>query len=108
MTHASAEMRSSVSNPDFSKKLLTAGIVAMLLSVPLLTISTKDVFAVPDKFGIEQLYPTAEGGPTWFLNNEQPEADDNFEMTSANDVELEEEGSESFALDAETGTEKHG
>ncbi|MDQ3727080.1 MAG: PKD domain-containing protein [Thermoproteota archaeon] len=29
-------------------------------------------------------------------------------MTSANDIELEEEDSDSFALDAETGTDKHG
>jgi hypothetical protein len=94
---------------DFSNNLLLAGMVAMLLSVPLLTTFTQVVFADPDKFGIEQLYPTTDGGPVWFLNNEQPEADDNFLMTSANDIELEEEeDSDSFALDAETGTEKHG
>jgi hypothetical protein len=29
-------------------------------------------------------------------------------MTSANDIELEEEGSDVFELDAETGTQKHG
>ena len=101
-------MRSLIFPSDFSKKLLLAGTVAMLLSVPLLTTLTQVALAVPDKFGIEQLYPTTDGGPVWFLNNEQPEADDNFLMTSANDIELEEEDSDSFALDAETGTEKHG
>src|ERR687895_158146 len=101
-------MRSLLFPSDFSNRLLLAGMVVMLLSVPLLTTSTQIVFADPDKFGIEQLYPTTDGGPVWFLNNEQPEADDNFLMTSANDIELEEEDSDSFGLDAETGTEKHG
>src|ERR671916_345935 len=108
MSHGCAAMRSLLFPSDFSNRLLLAGMVVMLLSVPLLTTSTQIVFADPDKFGIEQLYPTTDGGPVWFLNNEQPEADDNFLMTSANDIELEEEGSDSFALDAETGTEKHG
>jgi hypothetical protein len=81
---------------------------AMLVSIPLLTAFTQNVFADPDKFGIEELYPTTDGGPVWFLNDEQPEADDNFLITSANNIELEEEDSDSFALDAETGTEKHG
>src|SRR5918994_1250422 len=101
-------MRSLIFPSDFTNKLVVAGTVAMLLSVPLLTTFTQVVFAAPDKFGIEQLYPTADGGPVWFLNNEQPEADDNFLLSSANDIELEEEDSDSFALDAETGTEKHG
>src|ERR671917_367321 len=108
MSHGCAAMRSLLFPSDFSNRLLLAGMVVMLLSVPLLTTFTQVVFADPDKFGIEQLYPTTDGGPVWFLNNEQPEADDNFLMTSANDIELEEEGSDSFALDAETGTEKHG
>jgi hypothetical protein len=101
-------MRSSVFPSDFSNKFLLAGLAAMLVSIPLLTAFTQDVFADPDKFGIEELYPTTDGGPVWFLNNEQPEADDNFLITSANNIELEEEDSDSFALDAETGTEKHG
>jgi hypothetical protein len=82
-------MRSLIFPSDFSNRLLLAGMVVMLLSVPLLTTFTQVVFADPDKFGIEQLYPTTDGGPVWFLNNEQPEADDNFLMTSANDIELE-------------------
>ena len=81
---------------------------SVLVSIPLLTAFTQDVFADPDKFGIEELYPTTDGGPVWFLNDEKPEADDNFLITSANNIELEEEDSDSFALDAETGTEKHG
>jgi hypothetical protein len=79
-----------------------------MLSVSALTMLTDEVFAAPDKFGIDQLYPTADDGPTWFLNNEEPEDDDNFLMTSAEDIELEEEDSDVFALDAETGTQRHG
>jgi hypothetical protein len=101
-------MRSILFNRDFTRKLLMAGIVSMLLSVSLLTISPKSALAVQDKFGIEQLYPTADGGPVWFLNNERPEADDDFKMTSANHIDLQEEGSDSFGLDAQTGTDKHG
>ncbi len=78
---------------ELPKKLLLAGMVAML-SVSSLTMMTKDELAAPDKFGIEQLYPTAGDGPVWFLNNEDPEDDDNFLMTSAEDIELEEEEEE--------------
>jgi hypothetical protein len=79
-----------------------------MLSVSALTMLTDEVFAAPDKFGIDQLYPTADDGPTWFLNNEEPEDDDNFLITSAEDIDLEEEDSDVFALDAETGTQRHG
>ncbi len=70
--------------------------------------------AAPDKFGIDQLYPNADGELAWFLNNEEPEEDENFLMTSQEDIELEEEEGEDgeedsgvFQLDAETGTQKH-
>src|ERR671916_3169465 len=103
-------MRSRIYGLDFSKKLFLAAIFAIssLLSVGMLP---NEALAAPDKFGIEQLYPNADGGPIWFLNNEEPEDDDNFLMTSANDIELEEEEEEDsdvFELDAETGTQKHG
>src|SRR5918992_1677399 len=102
-------MRTKVFSLGLSKKLVVAGMITMLLSVSLLSTLTEHVFAAPDKFGIEQLYPNADGGPIWFLNNEEPEDDDNFLMTSANDIELEEEeDSDVFELDAETGTQKHG
>jgi len=106
-------MRSTVITLDFSKKILLAGIATMVLSVSSLNTLTEDVFAAQDKFGIEQIYPTTNGGPVWFLDNEEPEEDDNFLMTSANDIELEleeegGEGSDVFELDAETGTQKHG
>src|ERR687898_1407736 len=100
-------MRSKTCILDISKNLILAGMVAML-SFSALTMLTDEVFAAPDKFGIDQLYPTADDGPTWFLNNEEPEDDNNFLMTSAEDIELEEEDSDVFALDAETGTQRHG
>src|SRR5688572_12891921 len=100
-------MRSKTCRLDISKNLILAGMVAML-SFSALTMLTDEVFAAPDKFGIDQLYATADDGPTWFLNNEEPEDDNNFLMTSAEDIELEEEDSDVFALDAETGTQRHG
>jgi hypothetical protein len=102
-----ASMRSRAHNLDLSKNLLLAGMVVML-SVSSLTILTDEVLAAPDKFGIDQLYSTEDNGPVWFLDNDDPEDDDNFLMTSADDIELEEEDSNVFQLDAETGTQKHG
>src|SRR5215218_34923 len=100
-------MRSRAHELDFSKNILLAAVVATL-SILSLTMVSHEVFAAPDKFGIDELYPTAEGGPVWFLNNEQPEKDDDFLLTSANGIQLHDKGSDVFALDAETGTQKHG
>jgi hypothetical protein len=103
-THLDAIM---TRNLDFSKNILLAAVVATL-SILSLTMMSHEVFAVSDKFGIDELYPTEDGGPVWFLNNEQPEEDDDFLLTSANGIQLHDEGSDVFALDAETGTQKHG
>ena len=100
-------MRSITRNLDFSKNLLLAAVVATL-SIVSLSMMTNEVLAVPDKFGIDELYSTEDDGPVWFLDNEDPEDDDNFLMTSAEDIDLQEEGSDVFELDAETGTERHG
>lgn len=110
--HACGSMRSTERNLDFSRKLLLAGMVAML-SISSLTILPEEVLAIPDRFGTQQLYPTADNGPVWFLNNEEPEEDDNFLMTSHEGIDLEQEEEEeadpgAFELDAETGTEEHG
>src|ERR687891_613200 len=107
--HPWGSMRSKERNLEFSKNLLLAAGMAAMLSVLPLSMLTQEVLAVPDKFGIEQLYPTADNGPVWFLNNEEPEEDDNFLMTSHEQVDLEEESDPgAFELDAETGTEEHG
>src|SRR5215212_11684190 len=99
-------MRSTTHELDLSKNMLLTAVVATL-SILSLTMMSHEVFAVSDKFGIDELYPTADNGPVWFLNNEQPEEDDDFLLTSANGIELHDEGSDVFALDAETGTQKH-
>jgi hypothetical protein len=100
-------MRSRRYGLDFSKKVFLAAILA-ISSVLSLGMQPNEALAAPDKFGIEQLYPNEDSEPAWFLNNEDPEEDDNFLMTSANDIELEEEDSDVFELDADTGTQKHG
>ena len=103
-------MRSRVRSLEFSKNLLLVGMVAML-SFLSLTMLPQKVAAVPDKFGIEQLYPTAPNGPVWFLNNQEPQDDDNFLMTSQEHIDLQENDREdpgAFELDAETGSERHG
>ena len=100
-------MRSRRYGLDFSKKLFLAATLA-ILSMLWLGMLPNEALAAPDKFGIEQLYPNEVGEPVWFLNSEDPEEDDNFLMTSANDIELEQEDSDIFELDAETGTQKHG
>jgi hypothetical protein len=100
-------MRSMTHNLDFSKNLLLAAVV-VTLSIMSLSMMTDEVLAVPDKFGIDELYSTENDGPVWFLDSEDPEDDDNFLMTSAEDIDLQEEGSDVFELDAETGTERHG
>src|SRR5919107_203720 len=96
-----------IRNLEFSNNILVAALMATLSILPL-TMMSHEVFAVSDKFGIDELYPTEDGGPVWFLNNEQPEEDDDFLLTSANGIQLHAEGSDVFALDAETGTQKHG
>ena len=118
-----------------STTLLGGGMVAML-SFSWLPMMTDEVLAVPDrssivnatwlpmmtdevltdptdpdKFGIEEIYPVANNGPVWYINNEDPQSDDNFYFRSLEDIDLEEEeggGQEEFRMDAETGTEKHG
>ena len=93
---------------SFSKSLPLLAAMAAVLSIFSLGQLTNKALAAPDKFGINELYPNADGGPSWFLNNEDPEDDDNFLMTSAEDIDLEEEDSGVFKLDAETGTQRHG
>ena len=124
------------SQKRLSTALLGGGMVAML-SFSWLPMMTDEVLAVPDrssmvyaswlpmmtdevltdptdsdKFGIEEIYPVANNGPVWYINNEDPQSDDNFYFRSSEDIDMEEEeeegGQEEFRMDAETGTEKHG
>ena len=119
---------------DFSLDSSERHLLILLTSIGAISslgLLTGEALAAPDKFGIEELYPTENDGPVWFLNNEDPEDDDNFLMTSANNIDLEKEDNEDedddneddneredsedneqdgdvFKLDAETGTQKHG
>jgi hypothetical protein len=97
------------SRMDFSSTLLfMVGMVAMS-SLLLPTITTQPVFAATtDKFGVDELYSTARHGPAWFLNDEDPEDDDNFDFTSAKHIDIKEATSKIFKLDAETGSHRHG
>lgn len=108
------------SKKDFSSVLLLVGMLA-LLSMSLLTTLTDKVYAqdifgirertneiLEDKFGIRDIFPTANDGPAWFLNEEDPEDDDDFYYTSAEDIDLDKEGSNVWKMDAETGTHEHG
>src|SRR5918992_4800169 len=118
-----------------STTLLGGGMIAML-SFSWLPMMTDEVLAVPDrssmlyaswlpmmtdemltnptdpdKFGIEEIYPVANNGPVWYINNDDPQSDGNFYFRSSEDIDLEEEeegGQEEFRMDAETGTERHG
>jgi hypothetical protein len=108
--HVCASMRSRIRNLEFSKNILLVGMVAMFSFLSLTMLPQKAV-AAPDKFGIEQLYPTADNGPVWFLNNQEPQDDDNFLMTSHEHIDLQEKDQkdpDAFELDAETGSERHG
>jgi hypothetical protein len=63
----------------------------------------------PDKFGIDEIYPIADNGAVWYINNENPQSDNNFYFRSLEDIDLDrEEGQGEFKMDAETGTERHG
>src|SRR5919112_3477257 len=98
--HPCGSMRSMRRNLGFSRNLLLAAGMIAMLSISSLTMLTEEVLAVPDKFGIEELYPTAGNGPVWFLDNEDPEDDENFLMTSHRHIKLHEEDSGVFRLDA--------
>ncbi|MDQ3848824.1 MAG: hypothetical protein M3261_07705 [Thermoproteota archaeon] len=115
---------------DFSLESSKRHLLILLSSIGAISslgLLTGEALAASDKFGIEELYPTANDGPVWFLNDEDPEDDDNFLMTSANNIDLEKENDDDdeddneredtdendqdgdvFKLNAETGTQKHG
>jgi hypothetical protein len=92
---------------DTPTTLVLVGMVAMS-SLLMPSLLRQQVFAATDKFGIDELYATIDKGPSWFLNDKDPEDDDDFKMTSAKHIKLKEEASEVWKLDAETGSHKHG
>ena len=80
-----------------------------MLSFSWLPMMTDEMLTGPDKFGIEEIYPVADNGAVWYINNENPQSDNNFYFRSLEDIDLDrEEGQGEFKMDAETGTERHG
>ena len=95
--------------PMMTDEVLAVADRSSMLYPSWLPMMTDEVPIVPDKFGIEEIYPVANNGPVWYINNEDPQSDNNFYFRSSEDIELEEEESEEeFRMDAETGTERHG
>ena len=77
--------------------------------LPMMTDEVLTVPTGPDKFGIDEIYPVADNGAVWYINNENPQSDNNFYFRSLEDIDLDrEEGQGEFKMDAETGTERHG
>jgi hypothetical protein len=46
-----------------------------------------------DSFGIDEIYPTKEGGREWYVNMNEPFADDLFSSTLDRDINRQEDGS---------------
>ena len=97
--------------PMMTDEVLAVPDRSSMVNASWLPMMTGEVLTDPDKFGIEEIYPVANNGPVWYINNEDPQSDDNFYFRSSEDIDLEEEeegGQEEFRMDAETGTERHG
>jgi hypothetical protein len=95
--------------PMMTDEVLAAPDKFSMLSFSWLPMMTEEMLTGPDKFGIEAIYPVANNGSVWYINNEDPQSDSNFYFRSLEDIELEEEdGQGEFRMDAETGTERHG
>ncbi|HEX7032370.1 MAG TPA: hypothetical protein VF172_05165, partial [Nitrososphaera sp.] len=54
---------------------VVAGIAASSLIYPP-SLYAADAAADTDKFGVEELYPTKPGGDEWFMNMDNPNADE--------------------------------
>jgi hypothetical protein len=96
--------------PMMSEEALAIPDKFSTLSFSWLPMMTDEMLVGPDKFGVEGIYPVANNGSVWYINNEDPQSDDNFYFRSLEDIDLdkEEEGQGGFKMDAETGTDKHG
>src|SRR5919106_1727652 len=62
-----------------------------------------------DRFGIEQIYETAGGGPTWYIRErEDPTSDGNFYYGMYRGTTVDYRGNGVWRVDARSGTEAHG
>ena len=62
-----------------------------------------------DRFGIEQIYSTASGGPTWYIEEqEDPTSDGNFYYGMFRTTTVDYSGNGVWRVDARSGTQEHG
>ena len=62
-----------------------------------------------DRFGIEQIYSTASGGPTWYIQEqEDPTSDGNFYYGMYRGTTVDYSGNGIWRVDARSGTQEHG
>jgi PKD repeat protein len=62
-----------------------------------------------DRFGIEQIYETASGGPTWYIQEqEDPTSDGNFYYGMYRGTTVDYRGNGVWRVDARSGTQEHG
>ena len=62
-----------------------------------------------DRFGIEQIYDTASGGPTWYIQEqEDPTSDGNFYYGMFRTTTVDYSGNGVWRVDARSGTQEHG
>jgi hypothetical protein len=62
-----------------------------------------------DRFGIEQIYGTAGGGPTWYIQEqEDPTSDGNFYYGMYRGTTVNYVGNGVWRVDAQSGTQAHG
>src|SRR5215217_4834254 len=62
-----------------------------------------------DRFGIEQVYETASGGPTWYIEEqEDPTSDGHFYYGAYRTTTVDYSGNGVWRVDATSGTQEHG
>nr|MDQ3852191.1 PKD domain-containing protein [Thermoproteota archaeon] len=62
-----------------------------------------------DRFGIEQIYSTASGGPTWYIREQQnPTSDGHFYYGMYRGTTIDYSGNGVWRVDARSGTQEHG
>jgi PKD repeat protein len=62
-----------------------------------------------DPFGVNELYPTASGGPTWYiLEQEDPTDDGHFYLSMYRGTTIDYLGNGVWNVDATSGTQEHG
>jgi hypothetical protein len=83
-----------------SARTIAAAIVLAALAVALLQPGSTPAYSEEqDSFGVEKLYPTAEGGNEWYINMNDPRSDPNFRNLDNIDFEKNPDGSWQVSAD---------